>query len=249
MSVHFLPADHQAEGAFDGGRILEKKPIGFPQDSGGMRPFSTLFYWAHAWSDEGGLIAEHPHQGFEIVSFILKGSIEHYDNKAREWKRLSAGDAQIIRSGSGITHAERLLPGSAMFQVWFDPDLQRTLKTPASYDDYRIEIFPVHKIDGMRETVIIGEDSPFEMLSPVKAKRLVIPAGEFKTRLDVNEIQAVFLMEGEGTVNAQRMEKGDFAVLIQEGSLNLNMDSESEFFIVEVPAAPPYPLYIERYGW
>ena len=43
-------------------------------------------------------IGLHPHQGFEICSFVLKGKINHFDTKQNKWIPLSEGDVQIIRS-------------------------------------------------------------------------------------------------------------------------------------------------------
>jgi len=39
---------NQAYGEFNGGGIIENKPIGFTQDGGKLKPYSNLFYWAHA---------------------------------------------------------------------------------------------------------------------------------------------------------------------------------------------------------
>ena len=50
MAIKIFKKDNQANGNFNGGEILEKKPIGFPQDGGKLRPYSNLFYWAHAWA-------------------------------------------------------------------------------------------------------------------------------------------------------------------------------------------------------
>ena len=115
MSIQLLKAQDQNTGTFDNGKIKERKPIAFPGENPVLQPFSTLFYWAYAWSNHGGLIAEHPHRGFEICTFVLDGSIEHYDSKNQAWLSLAAGDVQIIRSGNGITHAERLNPGGRIF--------------------------------------------------------------------------------------------------------------------------------------
>jgi len=108
MQITIQRKEEQASGQFNGGEILENKPIGFPQDGGPQVPYSNLFYWAHAWTDVGSLIGKHPHQGFEIMSIVLEGDIVHYDSKNDSWFPLKKGDVQIIRSGSGISHAEQM---------------------------------------------------------------------------------------------------------------------------------------------
>ena len=50
MSISIYKKENQADGNFNYGEILEKKPIGFPQDGGKLKPYSNLFYWAHAWT-------------------------------------------------------------------------------------------------------------------------------------------------------------------------------------------------------
>ena len=142
MKINFYPPSKQANGNFNFGEIVEKKPIGFPQDGGQLKPFSNLFYWAHAWTTgKRSTIGLHPHQGFEICTFVLRGSINHFDTKLNKWVRLDEGDVQIIRSGNGISHSEEILENSEIFQIWFDPDLSKSLKKPASYNDYKIDEF------------------------------------------------------------------------------------------------------------
>lgn len=194
--MFIAPYANQVSGEFDGGKILEKKPLGFPQEGGGIPYISSLFYWACAWSDEGGLIAEHPHQAFEIISFVLDGEIEHYDNQLGDWQKLKAGDVQIIRSGSGISHAERLNAGSRMFQIWFDPYVDRAITQPATYNDYRAEQFPVETINGVEQTTLIGPGSPFEMQSPVEVFRRKYSGGSLEIDLDVGQVMAMYALEG-----------------------------------------------------
>ena len=65
MTIKVIPVEKQGNGQFNAGQILENKPLGFPQDGGEVKPYSNLFYWAHAWTPgEKSLIGEHPHQGF-----------------------------------------------------------------------------------------------------------------------------------------------------------------------------------------
>ena len=47
MIKHYNISD-QAYGEFNNGDIIENKPLGFPQDGGKLKPYSNIFYWAHA---------------------------------------------------------------------------------------------------------------------------------------------------------------------------------------------------------
>ena len=42
MAIKIFKKDNQANGNFNGGEILEKKPIGFPQDGGILKPYSNF---------------------------------------------------------------------------------------------------------------------------------------------------------------------------------------------------------------
>jgi len=52
--------DQQGTGAFDGGRITEVKPIGFPHEPSGARRIGPLFYWAWATAKGFGKIGPEP---------------------------------------------------------------------------------------------------------------------------------------------------------------------------------------------
>ena len=156
--IQVIPKKDQVSGAFNNGEILEKKPIGFPQDGGETKPYSNLFYWAHAWTtNKSSTIGLHPHQGFEICSFVLKGYINHFDTKLNSWIRLEEGDVQVIRSGNGISHSEEIGENSEIFQIWFDPDISKTLLNVATYDDYKLDDFKI--IESNSSTLAILDSS------------------------------------------------------------------------------------------
>ncbi|MDH4129175.1 MAG: pirin family protein, partial [Spirochaetota bacterium] len=233
MNILVIPMEEQVKGQFNNGKILENKPIGFPQDGGKQKPYSNLFYWAHAWSNEGSLIEEHPHKGFEIMSFVLKGEIEHYDNKNDEWKLLSEGDAQIIRAGSGISHAENFKPGSHIFQIWMDPGLETTLKQTPSYDDYKSNLFPISKIDdGIKVKIYKGEGSPFKMDTPeVSINEYLCEKGTYNIELDENQIYSAYLIEGSLMINNNTLEANSFAIIKQLKNFELKSNEKSKLFV------------------
>jgi redox-sensitive bicupin YhaK (pirin superfamily) len=248
MAIEIYTREEQADGQFNGGAILEKKPIGFPQDGGTLRPYSNLFYWAYAWSDQGSTIGEHPHQGFEIMSFVLAGEIEHYDSKLKGWKTLHAGDAQIIRAGSGITHAERLHAGSSIFQIWVDPDLRQTMSVPASYNDYPAHDFPVLDEGEYDLTVFTENRLPMDMVTEdLSIFKLTGKQGQFTLLLETDMIYSVFVLKGTPGIGGQTLSKGDFFKVSAEEKLDLASTLDAELFMIKSPASTPYKTYGEKY--
>ena len=59
--IRVIENKNQAKGAFNNGEILENKPIGFPQDGGETKPYSNLFYWAHAWTTNKSVQLDYIH--------------------------------------------------------------------------------------------------------------------------------------------------------------------------------------------
>ncbi len=242
MSIKIYPVNEQASGEFDGGKIIENKPLGFPQDGGELKPYSNLFYWAHARSEKGGLIGEHPHKVFEIMSFVLKGTGEHYDSKNRKWIPLEAGDVQIIRAGSGISHAEKINADSEIFQIWLEPDIQKTIKMPATYNDYPADAFPVEDEEGMLVKTFMGENAPMKMESPdVAIKEYSFGPGEHAVRLDEEKIYSFYLIEGD--IEAGMMGKDDFALVKGEWEFSFTSSGTGKLFVIESPATVGYATY------
>ncbi len=248
MSLRIIPIAQQAKGNFNGGQIVENKPIGFPREGGFVRPFSSLFYWARAEGIVGSTIGLHPHQGFEIMSFVLKGDIRHYDTKTDEWKPLTAGDVQIIRAGSGIEHAERLEKDSVIFQIWVDPDFSKTLNKPASYDDYNESVFPVSREGDVEKRTIIGEGSPLTLdTSPMGITRY-----NLKGKLEIvkadDRILALYVIAGSGMLNGQTVEQDDFIIAEEDNVLTFDPHGEMDIFVIEVAKELDYRTYAERAG-
>lgn len=247
MAVHIFPESSQGRGAFNGGEIVENKPIGFPQDGSELRPYSNLFYWAHARAVTDSTIGLHPHQGFEICSFVLKGPIRHFDTKLNDWKPLETGDVQIIRAGSGISHSEWMGEGAEIFQIWFDPDLAKTLAQPASYDDYRAADFPVLRpAEGVARTILAGEGSPFHMETEgIGVERLMLDRTSFRMPLRAGGLLSAYLLEGEARINGENMTRRDFAVVRESAEIQIETDGQADIFLIFSPAQPAYRTYAQ----
>ena len=92
-----------------------------------------------------------PTRDLKYVALFLEGSINHFDTKQEKWISLKKGDVQIIRAGSGISHAEELNDKSEIFQIWFDPNIQLSINEEATYDDYKSDEFSITEREGIKE--------------------------------------------------------------------------------------------------
>ncbi len=248
MSIKIYKFSKQTPGEFNNGAILENRPIVMTDDSDGLQPYSNIFYWAHAWSEKGSTIGEHPHRAFEILSFVLKGSIEHFDSKNRKWIPLKAGDMQIIRAGAGITHSEKISPASEMFQIWFDPDLSKTISAPATYDDYASGSFPVTMQDGLTVKTYTEGGANLKLVAPgINIKEISFEAGEHSYGVAAGKICSAYLIEGKIDIPAGPVGANDFFNAAGEASIEFKTPENGRLFIIESPEDVPYKTYAERH--
>ncbi|MEM9819690.1 MAG: pirin family protein [Bacteroidota bacterium] len=247
MSLQIIPKAEQASGQFNGGQIIENKPIGFPQDGGKIRPYSNLFYWAYAEALADSTIGLHPHQGFEIMSFVLRGTIRHYDTKLKEWRELHRGDAQIIRAGNGISHAEHMQENAVMFQIWVDPNLDLTLQQSASYNDYAAAVFPVVENNGRQAKIYVGAGSPFALDTlGLEIEEWTLATHKEMIELQSDKTYSIYVLDGAAQFNGQSVVKDDFVVLSDTEKLELEASEGTRLFVIASPQEVPYKTYSER---
>ena len=248
MSFEIFKKEEQANGQFNGGAILENKPIGFPQDHGVVKPYSNILYWAHAWTPaEESIIGEHPHQGFEILSFVLSGSLKHYDTKLKEWQPLNTGDVQIIRAGSGISHAEHVSRESSFFQIWFDPDLNTSMQQPASYDNYSSDKFIEEDSNGVKVKNYTNNGSPLKMYSKgVEIYEIMIENDSYALSLDTSKMRSFYVLEGSLLANENALEQHDFMRFQNEEKVQLSTKTKARIFVIDLLKDPGYTTYAQH---
>jgi len=107
---------------------------------------------------------DHPHRGFETVTYLLEGKMHHEDS-AGNFGLLEAGDVQWMTAGSGVIHSEmpdieHFKDGGVLhgFQIWVNlPAVDKMM--PPRYQDIPSRLIPVvQNNDGtIRVKVIAGE--------------------------------------------------------------------------------------------
>jgi hypothetical protein len=102
---------------------------------------------------------EHPHRGFETVTYMLNGRMRHRDNKGNEGL-LQSGSVQWMTAGRGIVHSEMpeqdhgLMRG---FQLWVNLPAKDKMTAPR-YQDIQPDKIPTARLaPGVEARVLAGE--------------------------------------------------------------------------------------------
>ncbi|MGH7309950.1 MAG: pirin family protein [Candidatus Rokuibacteriota bacterium] len=106
---------------------------------------------------------DHPHRGFETVTYMLHGRLEHRDSAGNAGS-LGPGDVQWMTAGAGVVHSE--MPAAAFqrtggrmhgFQLWVNLPRRDKLMAPRYQDVPAARIPVVRDRDGVSVRVIAGE--------------------------------------------------------------------------------------------
>ncbi|MFY8161010.1 MAG: pirin family protein [Candidatus Kapaibacteriota bacterium] len=248
MSFEIYSKPTQIYSEFNDGEVIENKPIGFPHDKGPLLPYSCLFYWSNLSSPDGCILPEHTHQGFEIFSYVVRGEVEHFNNVNNKWLDLNQGDAQIIKAGEGIVHSEKMHPGSQILQIWFNPDLKKTLLQKPSYKYVRSDEFESYDLNKIKVKVLITDDSEILLDTlDVQIKELHIFHGNHSLNINPNHIYSLYLTKGGLEVNGRILNEDDFMVIKDESILELTASREVKLITVESTSEMTYKTYAELY--
>jgi quercetin 2,3-dioxygenase len=219
--------------------MLPSTPVvgGFTSD---RQPAGPVFYWSDtrfSHDFESGL---HHHEGLEIVSFILNGSTSHYDGVSGQWVDLDAGDAEIIRSGSGIAHSELAAAGAPVLSIWFDPGYDAALRRRPSYADYPAASFTARPIGDALVTDLIGGAGPIQARTEgLCFRRITVSAGS-SAELDIVPacFTLAYLTGGAATVNGAHAAHGDALSLSGANSMTVRATAPIDLLVVSVLIHP-----------
>ena len=100
-------------------------------------------------SDYMGGFPDHPHRGFETVTYMLEGRMRHRDNTGREGV-IGPGGIQWMRAGKGIVHSEMPEQSDGRmrgFQLWVNLPARLKMSEPG-YSEFESDAIPVESRDG-----------------------------------------------------------------------------------------------------
>jgi redox-sensitive bicupin YhaK (pirin superfamily) len=196
-------------------------------------------------ADYIGGFPSHPHRGFETVTYMLDGSLEHKDHMGNIGK-LDSGDVQWMNAGSGVIHSEMPQQEEGLmrgFQLWLNLPGAEKMKPP-TYQDLKADSIPVYEIDEVKIKAIAGElvSGPVKLQGAVSGLTtdpayldIGFKAGQSLT-LDVPLGYTALVYVYEGSVSLAGsdylLRKGRLARLSKEGLLGLNASVDSRVLVM-----------------
>ena len=181
----------------------------------------------------GAGFPRHGHSDMEIISYVLKGALEHKDSLGNGTV-IRPGDVQRMSAGTGILHSE-FNPSKVdpvhFLQMWIIPD---RAGLPPSYEQ---KAFPIEERRG-RLRLVAGPDNPGSTITVHQDARLFVANLEANERV-VHEIERgrglwLQLARGIVTVNGTEMREGDGAAVEDEPAIAIEADTDAEFLLFDL---------------
>jgi quercetin 2,3-dioxygenase len=198
----------------------------------------------------------HPHRGFETVTYMLDGHMQHKDNHGNTGD-LGPGDVQWMSAARGIVHSE--MPQQAEgrmrgFQLWLNLPGKEKMK-PAAYRDIGAEEIPVRsENDGVKVKVIAGKlgttTGPIHggSTDPHYFDVHLAPGAVFEESLPSGHNAFLYVYEGEALVGEARQPVATRAAgLLSEGE-TVRIEAGSGGARVLLLAGKPLREPVVQYG-
>jgi redox-sensitive bicupin YhaK (pirin superfamily) len=207
---------------------------------------------------------DHPHRGFETVTYLLAGDMEHKDSRGHAG-RLTAGDVQWMTAGSGVIHSE--MPGREFardggrmhgFQLWVNLPKRDKMTKPRYQEIPNSQIPKATSTDGLVMVSVIageamGEKAVIETRTPIIYLHYrVEPGGAAVQQVPGAYNAFAYIVEGEGLFGAEGERAGDGQMVLfaQDGDevrIENRADAKATLEVLLI-AGVPLNEPVARYG-
>ncbi|MFQ4144580.1 pirin family protein [Chlorogloeopsis sp. ULAP02] len=207
---------------------------------------------------------DHPHRGFETVSYILEGYIEHKDSQGHTGK-LGPGDVQWMTAGAGVIHSEMperefARTGGRLhaLQLWVNLPSRDKMMKPR-YQEVPAQRIPTAQTNdtGVRVKAIAGEalgaKAVIETQTPIIYLHFTLQPGATVSQPVPKEYNAfAYVLNGEGLLGTEkeRAAPGQMVLFTQDGdevAIANPLDAKSPLDVLLI-AGVPLNEPVVRYG-
>jgi redox-sensitive bicupin YhaK (pirin superfamily) len=207
---------------------------------------------------------DHPHRGFETVTYLLSGDMEHKDSRGHAG-RLRPGDVQWMTAGAGVVHAEMpaaefARKGGRMhgFQLWVNLPKPDKMMKPRYQEIPGAQIPKAISADGLVKVSVIageamGEKAVIETRTPIIYLHYRLEPGGVATQRVPHDYNAfAYVVDGAGLFGAEGERAGDgqmvmFAPDGDDVRIENSADAKAALEVLLI-AGVPLNEPIARYG-
>jgi len=202
----------------------------------------------------------HPHRGFETVTYMLDGHMQHKDSGGNTGD-LGPGDVQWMTAARGIVHSEMPQQTEGRmrgFQLWLNLPAKEKMK-PAAYSDIPSAAIPVADAEnGVRVKVIAGtlEQGGGTTTGPIHGLStdpryfdVILPAkASFEASVPKGHNVFLYAYEGEAAVGAERKPLPHRAAGLLSDGDSVRIEAGTDGARVLLLAAKPIGEPVVQYG-
>ncbi len=203
-----------------------------------------------------GGFPDHPHRGFETITYMLQGRMRHRDSAGNQGL-LVPGSVQWMTAGRGVIHSE--MPeqeDGAMegFQLWLNLPAREKMRTPW-YRDFADDEVPEWRADGVLARVIAGHSHGVdgavqrEASMPLYLDIHLEPGARFDQPLPAAHNAFAYVYRGEATVADTLVQRQRMAILAKaDGQDGVSVKAGAEPARLILIAGQPLNEPIAQYG-
>ncbi|WGR73180.1 MULTISPECIES: pirin family protein [unclassified Bradyrhizobium] len=195
-------------------------------------------------------VGQHPHRGFETVTVVYDGEVEHRDSTG-SGGIIGPGDVQWMTAASGILHEEYHSPGYAktggpfrMVQLWVNLPAKDKM-VPGGYQAILNADIPVVELpDGAGHGRVIagqflGVKGPAQTFTPINLWDLHLKRdADLKLALPEGHTAMIVMLTGHINVNGtQEASEAEMVLLDREGS-DVTIRTEGETMLLVLTGEP-----------
>ena len=226
-------------------------------------PFLLFDHFGPINYEPGGALGvpAHPHCGFEAITYMLSGEIEHKDSWGGQ-AFIKAGDIQWMTTGSGLIHSELVTDNFKKYggimqglQIWVNLP-QKDKKVKPGYQHIYKDKIPTIQIEEKDLNIkilageVLGQSSFVNTYSPVSIFDIQFTKpNEFSLSIPSEQITMICIIEGElKFTDTDNLAKKGHMVYFDQGSDSIQIHSLSQRGSCLVFAGKPLNEPVVRYG-
>jgi redox-sensitive bicupin YhaK (pirin superfamily) len=177
----------------------------------------------------------HPHKDMEIITYVLRGALEHHDSKGNHGV-INAGEIQYMSAGSGVYHSEKNPSNHEsveLFQIWIYPKEkggdflyeQRSLQALERTTTWQLLVSD----DGRENSIKIKQNACIYLANLEAGEEL-----ELQSRV-LGHGRTLMVVEGSASIDESVLYKRDEMQIRDTHSYTLKAMTQTRLLLFEVP--------------